>query len=132
MSGVDAVSFRDAQDRAAQLEDAQQAAVLLDRAVQSGDHHLAQAVAEKAYSNASGLFGGQWADVLNQYAAARPWAADKLNEYGDALWQGDSFNAAMTFGVPRPTGLSDHLTEGQLQALAEQVDSSAAVLGAAQ
>lgn len=47
VSGSDAISMRDALDRADSLNSPGQALELLDRAERSGDRHLAQAVAQR-------------------------------------------------------------------------------------
>ena len=76
LTGADAISWRDAQDRAAKLLPSNytdptvdnasleaEALTLLNRALQSGDDHLARAVVNVA-------FDMRWADVADTYAQA--------------------------------------------------------------
>lgn len=77
LTGADAISWRDAQDRAAKLLPASysepvdndvlqaEALGLLNRALQSGDDHLARAIVTVA-------FDMRWADVADAYATASP------------------------------------------------------------
>lgn len=96
------VSYRDAQDRAAGLDDDGDAARLLTRAEASGDELLARAVAQVAWTNG-------WGDILDAYLATRPQAgtalADLDNMRGN-LGAADLF----TYMVPTPhelAGLDD-------------------------
>jgi hypothetical protein len=72
-SGADAVSFRDATDRASELESAAAAAKLLGTAELSGDTVLAKAVVLKAWES-------RWDTVVEHYAVNHATVADKLAE----------------------------------------------------
>ncbi|OZD81824.1 hypothetical protein CH260_10345 [Rhodococcus sp. 05-2256-B2] len=88
LTGADAISWRDAQDRAAKLLPASysepvdndvlqgEALGLLNRALQSGDDHLARAIVTVA-------FDMRWADVADAYAQASP-DTDTVVELWDA------------------------------------------------
>ncbi|MFI7168181.1 hypothetical protein [Rhodococcoides fascians] len=77
LTGADAISWRDAQDRAAKLLPSNysepvdssvleaEALGLLNRALQSGDDHLARAIVTVA-------FDMRWAEVADAYATASP------------------------------------------------------------
>lgn len=93
-----AISFRDAQDRAGQLENESQARTLLDTADRSGDELLARAVGSWAIDN-----GDQ--DLTEQYLAGRPAQAQAL---ADLQQMSRPLNAAtmFEFALPRPPELS--------------------------
>jgi len=77
-----AVSYRDAQDRAAVLTSPADAAALLARATRSNDEPLARAVAAHSHDQASTALGGLdsgWTDVVDTYTASRPEAARSVN-----------------------------------------------------
>jgi hypothetical protein len=85
VTGDDAISVRDAFDRAAQLQSPDEAHALLRRAQVTGDDHLANAVAATAFDNSAGFVGGEaWAAVLDTFTQARPEVAQKLQEIADA------------------------------------------------
>jgi hypothetical protein len=72
---TDAISMRDAQDRASQLLTPAEAAELLSRAEQNGDQVLARAVAQRVAAQsrqALGARAGEWDDVLGTFVDARP------------------------------------------------------------
>jgi hypothetical protein len=93
LTGADAISWRDAQDRAAKLiptsfADAPdndtleaEALELLNRALQSGDDHLARAVMTVA-------FDMRWADVANTYAEASDHPDDVADLWNSATNEG--------------------------------------------
>lgn len=95
-----AISFRDAQDRAAALENPRAAQRLLDQANRTGDEHLAKAIAHRAYEDA-------WFDVLDKYASTRPSVEAKL---GELVTQeptlASTIGAAMAYAVTKPTELA--------------------------
>lgn len=67
------IAFRDAQDRAEALEDAEKAASMMARALQTGDKSLAAALMRRALD-------ANWTGVFQQYAAANPGSADDAND----------------------------------------------------
>lgn len=92
VTGADAVSMRDAYDRANQVQSAAEAATLLHQADVTGDDHLARALASRAFDGASSgsVFAGadDWGQVLNSYTTTRPEVAAKLQELTDAQQSG--------------------------------------------
>lgn len=70
------IARRDANDRAAKLEDPQTAADALKRAQMEGDNLMAQAIATRAAQSG-------WGDVLGTYAADRPGFAEYAQEYNE-------------------------------------------------
>ncbi len=76
-TGSDAISSRDANDRAASVPGPEEALSLLQRADRNGDHVLVRAVASHAADQAlDPVVGGSWVPVLEQFAATRPGTAD--------------------------------------------------------
>lgn len=69
-------AIRDAQDRAAQLRKAGEAARALQQAEQAGDHILARAIAKRAHDR-------DWNDVVADYLSTRPAAADTYRQAGE-------------------------------------------------
>ena len=72
-SGADAVSFRDATDRADKLDSPEAAARALGNAELSGDAILAKAVVMRAWQ-------AGWDAVVDRYAVNHPTVTDKLTE----------------------------------------------------
>jgi len=72
------VSYRDAQDRVAKLEQPNEAAALLERAENSSDELLARAIARRAFEQRS--FDPSWSDLLDEYLATRPKAQSAVGE----------------------------------------------------
>ncbi|MGI8761312.1 MAG: hypothetical protein ACR2LF_08485 [Jatrophihabitantaceae bacterium] len=96
-----AVSFRDAQARAAQTSSEAEAAALLEQAEQSGDELLARAVGSAALTG--GLFAYQ--DVADRYLAARPDKAAAWNEL-QAASRPQPISTLWEFVVPEPPELA--------------------------
>ncbi|MGC4109449.1 MAG: hypothetical protein QM747_03275 [Nocardioides sp.] len=120
VTGADAISMRDAHDRAAQIEGPQDAIDLLNSAQMYGDDHLARAVAHRAYNESqTPLFGPAWMPVVETYAANRPQVAQKLQDYHDARSQttADNLAAGMAFYLSKPPIL-DRFHDHQIAALA--------------
>lgn len=108
-----AISFRDAQDRAAQIGyDANAAQILWDSAARSGDELLARAVGGYCLDN-------RLSDVADQFLATHPTQAQALNDLA-ALQRTTNGGAALfEFILPTPSELSG-LTDYQIAALAGQ------------
>jgi hypothetical protein len=71
--GADAISARDADDRAAQLQTRDEALALLTRADSNGDQVLARAIALRAFTETQQpLSGRAWGPVLDAYTSRRP------------------------------------------------------------
>ncbi len=105
-----ALSFRDAQQRAAQLTTTADAQALLDLADQSGDELLARAVGNAALS------GLGMDDVGQAYLAARPQQA-KAYDALRALTRMGSIAEILEFVLPKPPELAQ-LSDSQLTTLA--------------
>lgn len=119
-SGADAISFRDALDRAAQIETPEEAARILARAQNTGDTVLARAVAQAAYEQMGGALGGpEWVAVVNAFAEKTPTAVEKINELSDLQANGPSGDimTAMHFHLSKPNEL-DRMTEASIEQLA--------------
>lgn len=108
-----AISYRDAQDRAASITDQRDAQRLIDQANLSGDTHLAKAIAHRALQEG-------WTDILATYANERPGSSDKIQQLIDlAPSVARSLSAGMVFTVERPRELA-HLSDPAIDALAAQ------------
>ena len=79
-----AISARDAQDRAGRLTDPQEAAALLARAEQNGDPTLARAIAHHALQQSRSAMtpsaGDAWEGVLAAFVDARPHMTPVVEE----------------------------------------------------
>ncbi len=104
------LSFRDAQQRAAQLTTTAEAQALLDLADQSGDELLARAVGNAALS------GLGMDDVGQAYLAARPQQA-KAYDTLRGLTRMGSIVEILEFVLPMPPELTQ-VSDSQLTALA--------------
>lgn len=70
---TDIIAFRDAQDRADRLADADEALPMLERAIRQRDTSLASAVFRRAMD-------AGWPRVVDTYLAAHPQAADVIRD----------------------------------------------------
>ena len=104
VSGADAVSFRDATDRADKLENPDAALRALGNAELSGDAILAKAIVMRAW-----LAG--WNPVVDQYAVNHPTVTDKLVELGTLRENLDSAASRLAGGMAgslaRPTEIAN-------------------------
>lgn len=100
-----AVSLRDAQDRAVQLDTPEAASAALQLAEDSGDQIQARAIFQRAYIQSQAPFGAAWGDVLYAYCDARPQAANDLNELHDITRPTAGAAAMFAFVLVRPPGL---------------------------
>lgn len=106
-----AISYRDAQDRAASIANQRDAERLISQAQLSGDTHLAKAVAHRALQE-------NWTDILTTYANSTPGLADKIQQLIDlAPTIARNLSAGMIFTVERPRELA-HLSDASIAALA--------------
>lgn len=120
LTGSDAISARDAADRAARLETPGEANALLHRAETNNDHVLARAIAGHAFEQAQSWVGGAaWAPVVDQYTQSRPDVADKLQHLADARSNGigDVLANAGQVWLDRPDELG-RLTDEQIATVA--------------
>jgi hypothetical protein len=122
-TGADAISTRDAADRAAQLETPTEAGDLLASAELTGDETLSRAVAARAFTGMSAGFGADvtgWGAVLDQYAATRPGVIDQLNAL-DAMQRAaaqGTFAAEAQFALFPPNELAN-LNDYRISMLAQ-------------
>jgi hypothetical protein len=80
-TGSDIIAARDADDRAARLENAEEAQRALARAEKNNDASLARAIALRAYEEARTPFGGSgWGEVLSGYSGSRPGVSEDVAE----------------------------------------------------
>lgn len=98
-----AISYRDAQARAASIDDEQTALRLLNRAELSGDTSLAKAVAARAIE-------AGWNVAINQYADSNPTSEAKFNELTEIESYGKGsagfaqiLGTAMSYSVEKPS-----------------------------
>lgn len=128
-----AMSRRDAQDRAEQIDNPAEALRLLQRAERAGDELLCQAIASRAGDfaatqvDANTPGGKSWSTVLDAYAQTRPDVAEALQEM-TALPTidrpsrtlrslGDQLRHSGEYLVPTPTQLTG-MDEHRIRALA--------------
>ncbi|RSS16637.1 hypothetical protein [Streptomyces sp. WAC08401] len=114
-------TIRDAQDRAAKLTKADHATKALAQAEQAGDSILARAIAKRAHDM-------DWDDVLHDYLASRPQAAEKYQQAG-AIWQryndtGAHMQDSMQYVVHKPDELRG-LDDKAIQSMVDPEDSAA-------
>ncbi|NWL13500.1 hypothetical protein DM793_19740 [Paenarthrobacter nitroguajacolicus] len=119
----DVISYRDAQDRVANLgtDDEAKAAQLFDRAQLSGDNILAAAVVNRA------LEAG-WVNVANSYIEAHPYYGSMVEE----LWYlnqdspenetnlGKAFENSLAFHLEKPHEIGNVHLESQIEAIASE------------
>lgn len=77
-----AISYRDAQDRVAEIKTGAEAQLMMRRAIRSGDGLLARALFDRGWELAGDrLLGSGWGEVVNAYVSQmRPDLADAVNE----------------------------------------------------
>jgi hypothetical protein len=123
--GADAISARDADDRSASLNTADEALALLQRAEVNGDKVLARAIALRAYGESRSPIGGwAWGPVVDAYTARRPEVAAKMAELTQARRRDVqvSLGRAFIFIVDKPREIG-RLSDTQIRALANQASA---------
>jgi len=106
---AEAISVRDAQDRAARLASPQEAMEAMRRAEDTDDYVLAGAVARRAAMQARSSWGGQaraWQQVADQYVDAMGHGSIAGELAGARAAQAD--RDPMAFTIMRPTGLNPY------------------------
>ena len=110
------IARRDANDRAAKLDNPRVAEQQLRDALRQGDTTMAQAIAEHAASM-------QWGDVLGAYGDTRPGFREVAEEYRDltAVRSSDqwSFMHTAQYIAPPPSNLGT-MSEAQIAGLAAE------------
>jgi len=114
-----AMSFRDAQQRAAQTTTSSEAQTLLDVANQSGDELLARAVGNHALSSMD------MGDVAEAYLTNHPTQAEALDEL-QQLQKPANAATMFEFVAPKPPEISG-MPDGQIAAYAAQASKYGAV-----
>ncbi|MET7294911.1 hypothetical protein ABZS79_22735 [Streptomyces griseoloalbus] len=114
-------AIRDAQDRAAKLTKADQAARALAEAEQAGDTVLARAIAHQAHQR-------DWDDVVGDYLSTRPKAAERYQQAGEIYVRNNTPAGAVTHSFIGALGKPEELSgldEKDITAMAEPQDSAA-------
>lgn len=113
-----AIEYRDAQDRAARLDNEEAARALLNQADLGGDTTLAKAVAARSFEQG-------WSAIINQYSDMNPTSGPKFNELLSLENRGQGsadiaqlLGDAMTFNVEKPSEFG-YSTERDIAAIAE-------------
>jgi hypothetical protein len=119
-----AISYRDAQDRAASVETVRGAGELLTQATDTGDELLARAVAKRAYDQR--VLDTSWEDVLNRYLSSRPKAYAAVAALLDADVRAPRAADLWAFVLPLPPELIG-LPDFRIQALADDPAFGASV-----
>ncbi|HEY3530391.1 MAG TPA: hypothetical protein VGK78_14690 [Nocardioides sp.] len=124
MAGADAISARDAADRASRVETAGEAASLLEMAENNGDEVLARAVAMHAFGMRHDILSGDWGSIVDAYASTRPDVAEQIVELANVQRDTVMTNvaAAFVFSIHTPPEL-DSLTGTQVRALVDGAPS---------
>ncbi|NAZ80581.1 hypothetical protein GTR02_01945 [Kineococcus sp. R8] len=123
----DAISRRDAEDRATQLAaKPAQAQAVMARALRNGDMTLANAIAEVAHTQAQAPIGSAgWSEVMDLWLEARPDAAPQLQELVSVAAPSiqDNFIDGALFRPAKPIEIAS-LTDGVIEALAQASDAA--------
>jgi hypothetical protein len=118
LAGTDALSARDARERAARITDPQEAQTAYSRALRDGDRDYARAIAAHAADQASmPIFGEAWVPVVEAHAESTPGYSANLQEFRSLREPGTYEDSSYTTpGVPSELGrMSPH----QVVALAD-------------
>lgn len=112
VTATDHVSMRDAHDRAAKLEKADDANTLLERAILDSDEPLAKAVAARAHERG-------WGDVVRRYGAMfdRQTFIDKLAE--EPAGPNTRLADDVVFRLRSPQELNGHTSDTDLERLVD-------------
>lgn len=116
------VSYRDAQDRVAAIESADEADALLTRAEDSGDELLARAIAQRAYAEQGNGFwsDSRWIEVLNRYVSTRPVAFAAIEALMAKALAVPQLGDMWAFVLPAPSELTG-MQDFQIAALADEM-----------
>lgn len=125
LAGMDALSARDAREKAAKLTDPQEAQAAYSRALRDGDRDYARAIAAHAADQASvPLFGAAWVPVVETHAENTPGYGANLQEFRSLREPGTYDDTSyMTPDVPSELG---RMSPQQVASLA---DSELSVYG---
>lgn len=117
VTGTNALSSRDARERAAKYETPQDAADAFNRAQRDGDSDMQRAVAARAAEYASHATAAPgWGHIVQHYASSTPGKQDTYDELTNMREPGVGFD--FTYVLPTPSELG-RLTAGQVTQLAD-------------
>lgn len=100
----DAISFRDATDRAQAITTEAEATASMESANLSGDTVLQSALLKRAY-DAQAINGNPWTNVIDAYRTARPDNADATQELLELTTPNPPFARALNIRPIRPPEL---------------------------
>ncbi|MFK4023140.1 hypothetical protein [Streptomyces albogriseolus] len=112
-------AIRDAQDRAAKLTKPEQAARALAEAEQAGDSVLARAIAHQAHQR-------DWDDVVGDYLATRPTAAERYQQAGEIYLRNNTPAGAVSHSFIGALGKPEELSgldDKTIQSMADPQDT---------
>ncbi|TGB09780.1 hypothetical protein [Streptomyces sp. MZ04] len=125
LTGTDALSARDARERAAQLGDPREAQAAYNRAQRDGDRDMQRAIASHAADLAAmPILGDAWAPLVETHAAATPGYAENLTELRTLAEPGGFMDA--TYASPDVPSELGRMSVQQVNSLA---DSELSVYG---
>lgn len=118
LAGTDALSARDARERAAQLGDPREAQAAYSRALRDGDRDMQRAIASHAADLAvMPILGDAWAPLVETHAAATPGYAENLQELRELREPGGFADA--TYSSPAVPSELGRMTVQQVTSLAD-------------
>ena len=123
------VSYRDAQDRVAEIKNGAEAQLMMRRAIRNGDTLLARALFDRGWEQSGDrIMGSGWGEVVKAYVAdVRPDLAESVNELGHLQHIGADrtrrLTDAMETGVHMPPEMEGMSTYDQQRAATEAADT---------
>ncbi|WP_406128341.1 hypothetical protein OHQ89_42760 [Streptomyces canus] len=117
VTGTNALSSRDARERASKYTDPQDAADAFNRAIRDGDTDMQRAIAAHAAELGSHQTAAPgWSAIVQHYADATPGRADTYKELAEMRQPGIGFD--FTYTLPAPSELG-RLNAAQVEQLAD-------------
>jgi hypothetical protein len=124
------ISIRDAADRAARVTNANEAAELMNRAEQNGDHVLLKALARECAQRSTNPLETGWRNLFDQWAQDQPGGTNTVDElsviHDETTDPGYRIVRELAFGIPPLPG--ELRGVGNLRALAAEADDEAGLL----
>ncbi|WP_327654772.1 hypothetical protein [Streptomyces sp. NBC_00483] len=116
-TGYNALSARDAREKAAQLSDPRDAQAAFKRAQRAGDTDMVKAIASHAADQAGvHLLGQAWQPIVQQYAESSPGKGDTYDELANL--QKPNTGGDWSYALDTPSELG-RLTTAQVTQLAD-------------
>ncbi|MFE9065034.1 hypothetical protein [Streptomyces violaceusniger] len=116
-TGYNALSARDAREKAVKLTDPSEAHAAFQRAQRAGDTDMVKAIAAHAADHAStGILGEAWQPIVSAYAQTSPGKQDTYNEL--ANMQQPNTGTDWTYALDTPSELG-RLSASQVTQLAD-------------